>query len=63
MDPMPDALLPRSAPKEPPTELDAEPRIVQREALMGGASKVGILHNGRIYWLRRTRLDGLILTR
>ena len=41
----------------------APPRVVNSEALMGGATQLAIRHNQSIYFLRQTRSGKLILTK
>jgi hemin uptake protein HemP len=39
------------------------PRAVSSEALLAGASRLAIVHNSTVYYLRQTRLGRLILTK
>ena len=52
----------------PPSELVANvpiasPRFVRSDALLRGESQLAILHDRTVYFLRRTRLGKLILTK
>ena len=42
---------------------NAPARVVNSEALMGGATQLAIRHNQSIYFLRQTRFGKLILTK
>jgi hemin uptake protein HemP len=42
-------------------ESGALPRLVHSDALLAGASRLAILHNGTLYFLRETRFGKLIL--
>jgi hemin uptake protein HemP len=41
----------------------ATPRVVTSDALLRGESQLAILHERTVYFLRRTRLGKLILTK
>ena len=43
--------------------VDAGPRVVTSESLLGGASQLAILHDRTLYFLRQTRYGKLILTK
>jgi len=57
--------LPQTSPVSAPhpgTHDSATPPVVESTALLQGRPEVVILHNGREYRLRHTRLGKLILT-
>jgi hemin uptake protein HemP len=42
---------------------DGAPRVVTSESLLNGATRLAILHDRTLYYLRQTRYGKLILTK
>ena len=54
----------RAAPARDASSAGAEtPRVVTSDTLLRGESQLAILHERTVYFLRRTRLGKLILTK
>ena len=53
----------QAASGDPLDEAVAAPRVVTSDALLCGASQLAIVHERTVYFLRRTRLGKLILTK
>jgi hemin uptake protein HemP len=50
-------------PRDSSSDGAATPRVVTSDALLRGESQLAILHERTVYFLRRTRLGKLILTK